>query len=329
LTAGALLSIRGLKSYLRTPRGLVRAVDGVSVDLAAGRTLGLVGESGCGKSILARSIMGLIADAVLDKAGGQILFDGRDLRGLSEKEMRRLRGREIAMIFQDPMTSLNPVMRVGDQIGQVLRLHFGSSKAEAQRRAVELLASVGIPSPERRARSFPHELSGGMRQRVMIAIALACDPKLLIADEPTTALDVTVQAQILRLLREQREKRGMALILITHNLGVVAGVADEVAVMYAGRIVEHGQTADLLRAPRMPYTAALMQSAPRLADPPHTRLQAIQGRPPMLIDPPAGCRFAPRCTRAAEICRREPAETTEASGERRWTCWRPLEVGHA
>jgi peptide/nickel transport system ATP-binding protein len=324
-----LLSIRNLKSYLRTPRGLVRAVDGVSLDVAPGRTLGLVGESGCGKSVLARSILGLVPDSMLDKAGGEIRFVGRDLRRLPEREMRSIRGREIAMIFQDPMTSLNPVKRVGDQIAQALRLHLGQSAREAAERAIELLDSVGIPAPRRRAENYPHEMSGGMRQRVMIAIALACDPKLLIADEPTTALDVTVQAQILNLLQEQQERRGMALILITHNLGVVAGMADEVSVMYAGRIVEHGATSDLLAAPRMPYTAALLRSLPRIDDPVHSRLEAIGGRPPILVDPPAGCRFAPRCARATEACRREPPDTLEAGGDRRFACWHPLEATDA
>jgi len=324
-----LLSIRDLRSYLRTPQGLVRAVDGVSLDLAPGQTLGLVGESGCGKSVLARSILGLVPDSLMVKAGGEIRFEGRDLRHLQEHEMRSVRGRQIAMIFQDPMTSLNPVKRVGGQIEQALRLHLRFTARQARERAVELLGSVGIPSPRQRAENYPHEMSGGMRQRVMIAIALACDPKVLIADEPTTALDVTVQAQILDLLQEQQEKRGMALILITHNLGVVAGMADEVAVMYAGRIVEHGATGDLLAAPRMPYTAALLRSVPRIADPVHSRLEAIGGRPPILVDPPAGCRFAPRCTRADEVCRREPPEKRDAGTGRRFVCWHPLEAADA
>lgn len=327
--AEPLLSVRDLKSYLRTPRGLVRAVDGVSFELRAGQTLGLVGETGCGKSVLARSIMGLIADTILVKAGGEIRFGGRDLRQVEEDELRRIRGREIAIIFQDPMTSLNPVMRVGTQIEQVLRLHLGQSARQARERAIELLDSVGIPSAPRRAENYPHEMSGGMRQRVMIAIALACDPKLLIADEPTTALDVTVQAQILNLLQEQQEKRGMALMLITHNLGVVAGMADHVAVMYAGQIVEHGPTADLLTSPRMPYTAALLRSAPRLVDPPHTRLEAISGRPPILIDPPAGCRFASRCSQRHRNCEQEPTETRDPATGRRFACWHPLSPANA
>jgi oligopeptide/dipeptide ABC transporter ATP-binding protein len=321
-----LLSIRDLRSYLRTPRGTVRAVDGVSFDLRAGETLGVVGETGCGKSVLARSIMGLLPDSVLVKESGEIRFGECDLRQASERELRSIRGREIAMIFQDPMTSLNPVMRVGAQIQQVLRLHLGFGVRQAQERAVELLDSVGIASARRRAASYPHEMSGGMRQRVMIAIALACDPKLLIADEPTTALDVTVQAQILNLLQEQQEKRRMALILITHNLGVVAGMADNVAVMYAGRFVEYGITSDLLAAPRMPYTAALLRAAPRLADPPHTKLEAIAGRPPILLDPPAGCRFAPRCPRSRKDCERDPPETFHSMSGRRFTCWHPIEL---
>ena len=319
-----LLSVRDLRSYLRTPRGMVRAVDGVSFDLHAGETLGVVGETGCGKSVLARSIMGLLPDSVLVKESGEIRFGEYDLRQAGERELRRIRGREIAMIFQDPMTSLNPVMRIGAQIEQVLRLHLGFGARQAQGRAVELLDSVGIASARRRAANYPHEMSGGMRQRVMIAIALACDPKLLIADEPTTALDVTVQAQILNLLQEQQEKRRMALILITHNLGVVAGMADKVAVMYAGRFVEHGVTSDLLTEPRMPYTAALLRAAPRLADPPHTKLEAIGGRPPILIDPPAGCRFASRCPRSQRDCERDPPETFHAQSGRRYTCWHPI-----
>jgi peptide/nickel transport system ATP-binding protein len=326
--ASPLLSIRDLKSYLRTPQGVVRAVDGVSLELAAGRTLGLVGESGCGKSVLARSVLGLLPESILIKAGGEIRYEGRDLRCLSERELRSVRGREIAMIFQDPMTSLNPVMAVGAQSEQALRLHLCCSRAEARERAVDLLDSVGITAPARRAENYPHELSGGMRQRVMIAIALACGPKVLIADEPTTALDVTVQAQILDLLQELQEKRGMALILITHNLGVVAGMADEVAVMYAGRIVEHGPTSALLAAPRMPYTAALLRSVPRLDDPVHSRLEAIGGRPPLLIEPPPGCRFAPRCPRATSICAQAPAETREPADARGFRCWHPLEAAH-
>jgi len=326
--ASPLLSIRDLKSYLRTPHGVVRAVDGVSLELAAGRTLGLVGESGCGKSVLARSILGLLPESILIRAGGEIRYAGRDLRDLSERELRSVRGREIAMIFQDPMTSLNPVMQVGAQIEQALRLHLRCSRAEAREHAVDLLDSVGITAPARRVENYPHELSGGMRQRVMIAIALACGPKVLIADEPTTALDVTVQAQILDLLQELQEKRGMALILITHNLGVVAGMADEVAVMYAGRIVEHGPTGALLAAPRMPYTAALLRSVPRLDDPVHSRLEAIGGRPPPLIEPPPGCRFAPRCPRATGICAQDPAETREQADDRGFRCWHPLEAAH-
>jgi oligopeptide/dipeptide ABC transporter ATP-binding protein len=285
-----------------------------------------VGESGCGKSVLARSILGLLPESILIKAGGEIRYEGRDLRDLSERELRSVRGREIAMIFQDPMTSLNPVMAVGAQIEQALRLHLCCSRAEARERAVDLLDSVGITAPARRAENYPHELSGGMRQRVMIAIALACGPKVLIADEPTTALDVTVQAQILDLLQELQEKRGMALILITHNLGVVAGMADEVAVMYAGRIVEHGPTSALLAAPRMPYTAALLRSVPRLDDPVHSRLEAIGGRPPLLVEPPPGCRFAPRCPRATGLCAQDPAETRERADSRGFRCWHPLEA---
>jgi len=319
------LEISDLRTYLRTPLGIVRAVDGVSFGVPAGKTLGLVGESGCGKSVLARSILGINPARSTVNLSGQIFFQGRDLRQLPEHELRSLRGKQMAMIFQDPMTSLNPIMPIGRQIAQVIRFHFGVPAIEANERAVALLDSVGMPSPRERALVYPHELSGGMRQRATIAIALSCNPKLLIADEPTTALDVTVQAQILDLLQREQEERQMTLILITHNLGVVAGMADEVAVMYAGRIVERGRTSEILRSPRMPYTAALLRSVPRLSDPSHTRLAAIGGRPPVLIDPAPGCRFAPRCEYASETCNEtEPEFTADAGASQGFACWHPL-----
>jgi peptide/nickel transport system ATP-binding protein len=321
-----LLVVEDLKTYFRATRGLVRAVDGVSFSLAAGRTLGIVGESGSGKSVLARSLLGLVPEPPGVRAGGSILFGGRDLRRLAEREFRQVRGREIAMVFQDPMTALNPVMPIGRQIAQVLKLHLRMTGTAARARALELLTSVGIPSPRRRLGEYPHQLSGGMRQRVMIALALACDPRLLIADEPTTALDVTVQAQILDLLKRQQEDRHMALILISHDLGVVAGLADDIAVMYAGRIVERASAEALFADMRMPYTAALFRSIPKLANASHTRLEAIGGRPPDLVDLPAGCRFAPRCRFADEQCRAgEPALAGE-SAEHVYACWHPMHL---
>ncbi|MDA1101483.1 MAG: ABC transporter ATP-binding protein [Proteobacteria bacterium] len=308
-----------------TERGLVRAVDGVSFTLKQGVTLGLVGESGCGKTILSRTLMGLLPPSARISAQARILFNGRDLRGLGEKQLRAIRGREVAMIFQDPMTSLNPVMKVGAQISETLVYHLGMTKAEAHARGVELLRAVGIATPERRIEQYPHQLSGGIRQRVAIAIALACEPKLLIADEPTTALDVTVQSGILDLLREQQRERNMSMILITHDLGVVAGRTDEIAVMYAGKMVERASTKALFGNTRMPYTRALMESIPQLDYPTHTRLKTISGQPPNLIYPPPGCRFAPRCSRAEARCREdEPALDSDGAADHTFACWRPV-----
>ena len=320
-----LLQVENLKTYFELPHGVLRAVDGVSFTLEAGRTLGVVGESGSGKSVLARSIIGLLSASVTLKPEGRILFDGRDLRQLSEKEMRKIRGREIAMIFQDPLTSLNPVMTVGRQISQVLRQHTDLSVSAARERAVELLAEVGIPDPRQRANEYAYRMSGGMRQRVVIAIALACNPRLLIADEPTTALDVTVQAQILDLLLRLQEKHAMAMILITHNLGVVAEMCDDVAVMYAGKIAEHASVADLLQAPRMRYTEALLQSVPKIDSPGHIRLPVIPGQPPNLVSPPAGCRFAPRCAYRSEQCDLEIPPQTWLDARHGFACWHPVQ----
>ena len=300
-----LLEVRNLKTWFATKRGEVRAVDDVSFTLAEGEVLSLVGESGCGKSVTALSILRLVAQPGRI-AGGEILFEGRDLLKLAENEMRAIRGDDIAMIFQDPMTSLNPVFTAGEQIAEAIRLHRKVSRKEAWNQAIEGMRDVAIPAPETRAKNYPHEMSGGMRQRVMIAMALACDPKLLIADEPTTALDVTIQAQILDLLNELREKRNLALLLITHDLGVVAETADRVAVMYAGKIVEEAPVKELFRHPRHPYTEGLLRAVPRLDESGAARkrrLQTIEGVVPNPLELPPGCRFAPRCEHAQEQCR--------------------------
>jgi peptide/nickel transport system ATP-binding protein len=304
-----LLAIEDLRTHFFTRDGVVRAVDGVSCAVGSGETLAVVGESGCGKSVTALSILRLVPSPPGRIVGGAIRFAGRDLLQASEAQMRDIRGNEIAMIFQEPMTSLNPVLRVSHQIGETLRLHQGLDRAAAAERAVEMLRLVNIPEPERRARQYPHELSGGMRQRVMIAMALACNPKLLIADEPTTALDVTIQAQILDLMRALKAKIGAAIILITHDLGVVAEMAERVVVMYAGRKVEEAPVREIFRHPRHPYTVGLLASVPRLGatlgqqDVP--RLTEIPGIVPSLREPIVGCAFAPRCAYAVERCRRE------------------------
>jgi oligopeptide/dipeptide ABC transporter ATP-binding protein len=292
-----LLEVKDLRTHFMTREGAVRAVDGISFSVDKGKTLGIVGESGCGKSVTALSIMGLLPKPPAEIVSGEILFDGRDLSKLSEKQLEDVRGREVAMIFQDPMTSLNPTLKIGTQITEVLDRHYGMPKDEARRRATELLEEVRIPRAAERLDDYPHRFSGGMRQRVMIAIALACNPKLLIADEPTTALDVTVQAQVLDLLEDLQESHEMALILITHDMGVVAEVADEVAVMYAGQIVEQADGIELFDRPEHPYTEALLGALPELEnhDVRQGRLVAIPGRPPDLIDPPEACRFAARC----------------------------------
>jgi len=317
-----LLSVRNAQVNFSTARGPLRAVDGVSFDLHAGRTLGIVGESGSGKSVLVRSLIGLVGESSGAGVAGQVLFEGRDLRGLSPREFRSVLGTEIGIVFQDPMTSLNPVMKIGRQIGEGLRLNRGLDSKAAARRAVELLNEVGIPEPERRAQQYPHEMSGGMRQRVAIAIAIACAPKLLIADEPTTALDVTVQRQILDLLQGEQRQRGMAMILITHDLGVAAGRSDDIMVMYAGRAVETAATREIFRSPRMPYTEALLRSLPRLSDATHTRLSAIPGRPPDLARRSGGCAFGPRCLYRTERCDAEQPPLTMVGG-RGYACFHP------
>ena len=293
----ALLEVRNLHTHFFGREGVVHAVDGVDFDVDRGKTLGIVGESGCGKSVTALSIMGLIPRPPARIVEGSITFEGRDLTELSERELEDVRGHEIAMIFQDPMTSLNPTLKIGTQLTESLRRHLGMSKGEARRRAVELLEEVHIPNAEQRLDDYPHRYSGGMRQRVMIAMAIACNPKLLIADEPTTALDVTVQARILDLLEELRLRHDMAMILITHDMGVVAEAADEVSVMYAGQFVERAAILDLFDRPEHPYTEALLGALPQIEDERtrEERLTTIPGRPPDLVNPPPACRFAPRC----------------------------------
>jgi oligopeptide/dipeptide ABC transporter ATP-binding protein len=323
--SGPLLQVRDLRTGFQLEGGLVRAVDGVSFDLDRGHTLGVVGESGSGKTVLSRSVMGLLTARNV-RSSGSVVYNGRELMGQSPKELRSIWGSEMAMVFQDPMTSLNPVVKIGRQLTEGPIHNLGTSKSEAKELAIAGLTAVGIPSPERRFDEYPHQLSGGMRQRVGIAIALACGPKLLFADEPTTALDVTVQAQILDLLQEQQRERFMAMILVTHDLGVVANRADEIAVMYAGQIVEKAPAIDLFGAVRMPYTEALLNSIPRLTDPSHTRLQAIGGRPPDLINPPSGCRFSPRCPYVQDKCRNEPPPLIEDTPGHQYRCWFPVNL---
>ena len=320
-----LLNIVDLRTYFATAEGVVKAVDGISYTVAPGETVALVGESGCGKSVSALSILRLVADPPGRIVGGAIRFDGRDLLGLSAEEMRRVRGREIGMVFQEPMTSLNPVLRIGTQIAEPLRVHLNMTRTDAQARAVELLRLVGIADAERRLRQYPHHLSGGMRQRVMIAMALACNPKLILADEPTTALDVTIQAQILELMKDLTRRLGVALVLITHNLGVVARYADRVNVMYAGRIVESGSVADIFHRPRHPYTLALLNSVPRLDRGARRRLVPVQGQPPDLARLDGGCAFRPRCPRAADPCARSAPSLDPAGPGHRAACFRPVD----
>ena len=318
-----LLELIDLKTHFKTERGLVRAVDGVTLSLKRGESLGIVGESGSGKTVLSRSIMGLLPSTAVKH--GSVKFAGQDIVGFSAKQMRHLWGAEMSMVFQNPLNSLNPLMKIGKQITEPLKLHLGMDKATATATALQLLRDVRIPEPERRLNQLPHELSGGMRQRVMIAIALACGPTLLFADEPTTALDVTVQAQILDLIGEQRRDRNMSVILVTHDLGVVAGHTDQIAVMYGGKLVEHAPTKTLFANMKMPYTKSLMRSIPKLSDPSHTRLATIPGRPPDLVNPPLGCNFAPRCMYALPKCHvEEPPLTPTADPKHVYACWYPV-----
>jgi oligopeptide/dipeptide ABC transporter ATP-binding protein len=319
-----LLEVTDLRTVFSTPRGPLYAVDGVSLTLDQGETLGVVGESGSGKTVLSRSIMGLLPGRNT-KLEGSVRFDGQELVGAPESTLRSLWGPRIAMVFQDPMTSLNPVHKIGRQIAETLRLHLKLSKRDANRSAITLLTQVGIPSPELRAKAYPVQLSGGMRQRVMIAIALACGPELLLADEPTTGLDVTIQAQILDLLAELQRMRKMAMIFVTHDLGIVATRTDRIIVMYAGKVVETAPTARLFANVRMPYTEALLHSTPRMSDPSHTRLQAIEGRPPDLVHRPSGCAFSPRCPYVMDRCREEapPLVADVDEPDHLFACWYP------
>jgi oligopeptide/dipeptide ABC transporter ATP-binding protein len=316
-----LLDVRNLRTHFYTSSGVVRAVDGVSWDVRKGETVALVGESGCGKSVSALSVMRLVSAPAGRIVGGEIIFKGRNLLALSEEEMRRVRGREIGMIFQEPMTSLNPVLTIGRQLTETVETHLGMTSAQAQARAVELLSLVGIPDGARRLRQFPHQFSGGMRQRIMIAMALACDPALVLADEPTTALDVTIQAQILELMKSLSRRLGVAIMMITHNLGVVARYADRVNVMYAGKIVERATARETYANPRHPYTLGLLRSVPRLDEPRRAKLQPIPGQPPDLSRLPAGCSFAPRCAYAIDRCRQEEPALEPVTAEHLSACW--------
>ena len=322
-----LLEVTDLVTHFQTDRGLVQAVNGVSFSLEEGRTLGVVGESGSGKSVLSRSIMNLLPRRRVVR-GGEIVFDGTVTSKLTSTESRKLYGVGMAMIFQDPMTSLNPVVKIGRQLTEGLKLHFGMDTKFALETAEELLRSVGIPEPAKRLNQYPFEMSGGMRQRIVIAIALACGPKLLFADEPTTALDVTVQKTILNLLAKQQAERKMAMILVTHDLGVVAGRTDQIMVMYAGQAVEVAPTTKLFADMKHPYTEALFKSIPKLGNPSHTRLDSIPGRPPNLITPPGGCRFAPRCVYADAKCHAELPPLTPVPGEpdHLFRCWKPVSI---
>jgi oligopeptide/dipeptide ABC transporter ATP-binding protein len=324
-----LLDVRDLQTHFVTSRAVVRAVDGVSWDVFAGETVALVGESGCGKSVSALSVMRLVAGPAGRIVGGAIVFKGRDLLALSEEQMRQIRGREIAMIFQEPMTSLNPVLSIGRQLTEPLEIHLGMTRAQARTRAIDLLSLVGIADPERRLSQYPHQFSGGMRQRMMIAMALGCDPPLILADEPTTALDVTIQAQILELMRDLSRRLGAAMLIITHNLGVVARYADRVNVMYAGRIVERGTAREIYANPRHPYTRGLLRSVPRLDEPRRAKLQPIPGQPPDLSRLPIGCAFAPRCAYAVERCRAEAPALEPVGAGHLASCWLANELDHA
>ncbi|HWL44802.1 MAG TPA: ABC transporter ATP-binding protein [Ilumatobacter sp.] len=326
-TTDVLLSVRDLRTQFQTPQGIMRAVDGVSFDLAAGESLGVVGESGSGKSVLVRTIMNLLPRNATVPAPGKVIYKGSDVRSLSPTEAKHFWGTEMAMVFQDPMTALNPVKKIGEQLTESIRFHLKLSKKDAVERAVNLMRDVGIPEPARRLQQYPHELSGGMRQRVVIAIAIACEPRLLIADEPTTALDVTVQRQILDLLARLQDERQMAMILISHDLGVVSGMSDRVAVMYAGQFAELAPSQELFANVHHPYTEALLDSIPHLELSSGSRLRTISGRPPDMHNPPSGCRFAPRCAHAQAACdEARPALVTASNPEHAFRCFFPLRI---
>jgi peptide/nickel transport system ATP-binding protein len=319
--SNAQLSVRDLEVRFPTSRGVVEAVNGVSFDLERGQMLGIVGESGSGKSVTAKTLMNLLPRTA--EVSGDIHFDGEDVRAIASGHRKHFWGVKMTMVFQDPMTSLNPVKRCGEQISETLRYHLGMSREAALKRSIDLLEQVGIPEPARRVKQYPHELSGGLRQRVVIAMALACEPELLIADEPTTAVDVTVQKRLLDLLDELRRDRGMSMILITHDLGVARGRCDEVAVMYAGRLVERAETEVLFSDARHPYTTALLRTIPRIDQPSHTRLVPIEGRPPELVNPPHQCSFAPRCRHAQADCLEGVPTLTNLDGNREFACRYP------
>ena len=322
-----LLEVKNLKTHFFTMEGVVKAVDGVSYELNEGETLGRVGESGCGKSVSALSVMRLIPDPPGKIIDGEILLDGEDFLKIDMEGMREVRGAKIAMVFQEPMTSLNPVLTVERQITETLQLHMGMSKLESQRESVNLLTRVGIPDPEIRIKQYPHQFSGGMRQRVMIAMALSCNPRLIIADEPTTALDVTIQAQILDLMKSLTTELGVALIVITHNLGVVARYADRVNIMYAGKVIERGEASEIYSNPRHPYTLGLLRSVPRLDLPRRAKLDPIEGQPPDLINLPLGCAFRERCRWAIDKCATDTPELVETSDGHLSACFRADELG--
>ena len=316
-----ILSVRNLKTHFKTDDGIVKAVDGVSFELEKGETLGIVGESGSGKSVTNLSIMKLIPSPPGKIVDGEVLFNGEDILKLDEAGIRNIRGNRISMIFQDPMTSLNPFLRISTQLIETIMLHQKVDKQAARAKAIEMLELVGIPAPDKRIDAYPHQFSGGMRQRVMIAMALSCNPELLIADEPTTALDVTIQAQILELMKELADKLGTATILITHDLGVVAGMCENICVMYAGRVVEKADTETLFARPKHPYTLGLINSVPRLDLESRERLYSIKGQPPNLVDMPDCCPFHPRCDRAMDICRNKYPRTIKTDDHTEVSCW--------
>ncbi len=324
--ARRLLEVNNLTTHFFTSDGVVKAVDGINYHLDEGEILGIVGESGCGKSVSALSLMRLVADPPGKIVDGEVTFEGKDLLQLGDAEMRSIRGNRMAMVFQEPMTSLNPVLTIGRQVTETLELHQNMTKSQARERAVELIRMVGISDAGSRLTDYPHQFSGGMRQRVMIAMALSCNPKLIIADEPTTALDVTIQAQILELMRELAQQFGTALIIITHNLGVVARYAHRVVVMYAGKIIETGTAAEIYRNPRHPYTLGLLKSVPRLDEAVKASLDPIEGLPPDLIDLPVGCSFQPRCPYAFDRCTQETPYLMEHSEAHTTACWRHEEL---
>ena len=321
MTDDVILQVKDLKAYFKLDEGLLKAVDGVSFDLRKGETLGIVGESGSGKSVTNLAIMRLIPSPPGRIAGGEVLFMGKDILAMGDEEVRKIRGNKISMIFQDPMTCLNPFMRISTQMIETIVLHQGLDKVAAKAKAIEMLKLAGIPAPEKRIDQYPHQFSGGMRQRVMIAMALSCEPEILIADEPTTALDVTIQAQILEIIKELSERLGTAVILITHSLGVVAGMCDAICVMYAGRIVERGTADEIFSDPKHPYTQGLIKSVPRLDKASTQRLYSIPGQPPNVINLPDCCPFFPRCERTMDICKSKYPKIAQIGAKRTVACW--------